>query len=255
MSNTQSGTAVGTLVLNNNGTYTYTLNNANTAVNALNDWSSLLTDVYTYTLTDGDGTTTTSTLTITINGFTDAAPTVSVTDANGVGAGNQTLPETAAATANSLTLTAEGGLSALTIGTTTLTAAQLATLGSTPVTITTADGTLVLNSFTPTTLNGQTTGGTVNYTYDPNVHAVNGNVTDTTPITVTALVGGSSASTPLNVVITDSAPIGGCGHKQHQRERGPDHGNGGTVADERHGRRRYECHAGDGGERCRTRRA
>jgi VCBS repeat-containing protein len=57
----------GNLVLNADGSYTYTLNNANPAVNALNNGQSL-TDSYTYTLTDGDGSSTTATLTITING-------------------------------------------------------------------------------------------------------------------------------------------------------------------------------------------
>ena len=51
----------GSLVLNSDGTYTYTLDNTNAAVNALNNGQTL-TDTYTYTLTDGDGTTTTATL-------------------------------------------------------------------------------------------------------------------------------------------------------------------------------------------------
>ncbi|MBC3883490.1 hypothetical protein H8K35_19060, partial [Undibacterium sp. LX40W] len=40
----------GTLVLNSNGTYTYTLNNSNAAVNGLGAGQSL-TDSFTYTLT------------------------------------------------------------------------------------------------------------------------------------------------------------------------------------------------------------
>ncbi|MBT0964313.1 VCBS domain-containing protein, partial [Denitromonas iodatirespirans] len=60
----------GSLILNADGSYTYTLDNTNAAVNALNDGETL-TDSYTYTLTDGDGTSTTATLTITINGHTD----------------------------------------------------------------------------------------------------------------------------------------------------------------------------------------
>ncbi|WP_036303730.1 VCBS domain-containing protein [Methylotenera sp. L2L1] len=60
----------GSLVLNSDGTYSYTLNNANPAVNALNNGQTLI-DSYTYTLTDGDGTTTTACST-SINGNTDA---------------------------------------------------------------------------------------------------------------------------------------------------------------------------------------
>ncbi|MCZ4305055.1 VCBS domain-containing protein, partial [Zoogloeaceae bacterium G21618-S1] len=62
--------AYGTLVLNADGSYTYTLDNTNPTVNALNTGDTL-TDSYTYTLTDGDGTSTTATLEITINGSND----------------------------------------------------------------------------------------------------------------------------------------------------------------------------------------
>jgi VCBS repeat-containing protein len=65
----------GSLVLNADGSYTYTLNNADPAVNALNNGQTL-TDSYTYTLTDGDGSSTTAVLTITINGHTDGVPTI-----------------------------------------------------------------------------------------------------------------------------------------------------------------------------------
>jgi VCBS repeat-containing protein len=71
----------GNLVLNADGSYTYTLNNANPAVNALNNGQSL-SDSYTYTLTDGDGSSTTATLTITINGHTDGVPTIDIPDSN-----------------------------------------------------------------------------------------------------------------------------------------------------------------------------
>ena len=60
----------GTLVLNANGSYTYTLNNANPAVNALNA-NQTLKDTFSYTIQDGDGTPASANLTITINGVTD----------------------------------------------------------------------------------------------------------------------------------------------------------------------------------------
>ena len=63
--------AHGSLTLGADGQYTYTLNNADPAVNGLNDGQTL-TDSYVYTLTDGDGSSTTATLTITINGHNDA---------------------------------------------------------------------------------------------------------------------------------------------------------------------------------------
>ncbi|MEI6830738.1 MAG: DUF5801 repeats-in-toxin domain-containing protein, partial [Synechococcaceae cyanobacterium ELA445] len=60
----------GSLVLNTNGSYSYTLNNSLDAVQTLNTGQSL-TDTFSYTLKDGDGDTSTTTLTITINGTTD----------------------------------------------------------------------------------------------------------------------------------------------------------------------------------------
>ncbi len=65
----------GTLTLQSNGSYVYTLNNSNATVNAL-QVSSSLTDVFTYTATDGT-TSKTANLSVTING-TDDAPTVAV---------------------------------------------------------------------------------------------------------------------------------------------------------------------------------
>lgn len=62
----------GTLVVNKEtGTYSYMLNNANGAVNALNEGATLA-DKFVYTVQDNNGAITTSTLTITINGTNDA---------------------------------------------------------------------------------------------------------------------------------------------------------------------------------------
>ena len=63
--------AHGDLALNADGSYAYTLNNADPAVNALNDGETLI-DSYAYTLTDGDGSSSTAVLTITIDGVNDA---------------------------------------------------------------------------------------------------------------------------------------------------------------------------------------
>ena len=60
----------GTLALGTNGAYTYTLDNGNSAVQALDDGETL-TDSYTYTVSDGT-VSRTATLTITIFGTNDA---------------------------------------------------------------------------------------------------------------------------------------------------------------------------------------
>ncbi len=74
--NTVGGDTIGlygTLVLNPDGSYSYTVDNTNAEVNALND-GDMLQDVFTYTITDADGDTSTATLTITIDGVTDSFP-------------------------------------------------------------------------------------------------------------------------------------------------------------------------------------
>ncbi|KZD09030.1 hypothetical protein AUP43_07990, partial [Oceanibaculum pacificum] len=61
----------GSVVIQANGSYTYTLNNAAANVQALAEGETV-TDVFEYTLTDEDGDTATATLTVTITGQNDA---------------------------------------------------------------------------------------------------------------------------------------------------------------------------------------
>ncbi|MDB9528038.1 Ig-like domain-containing protein, partial [Oscillatoria sp. CS-180] len=70
----------GTLDWNADGTYTYTVDGKNTAVQALDDGETL-TETFTYTLDDGEGGTDTATLTVTITGENDAPiATTPITD-------------------------------------------------------------------------------------------------------------------------------------------------------------------------------
>ena len=61
----------GDIVVNGDGTYTYTIDNTNADVDAL-DNGETLTESFTYTLTDNEGGTATATVTITIDGANDA---------------------------------------------------------------------------------------------------------------------------------------------------------------------------------------
>ena len=70
----------GTLTLNADGSYAYTLNNASPAVQGLGAGETA-TDVFTYTVTDGHGATASNTLTVTIHGTNDA-PTVAAAAAS-----------------------------------------------------------------------------------------------------------------------------------------------------------------------------
>ncbi len=67
----------GSLVLQNNGSYIYTVNNSNAAVQALRSASDTLTEVFTYSMEDTAGATSTAYVTITIQGRNDTPASVS----------------------------------------------------------------------------------------------------------------------------------------------------------------------------------
>ena len=75
----------GTLILNADGSYTYTLNNANPAVQALAR-NQAVSDTFTYTITDADGDPSTTTLTVTVTGTNDA-PDITVVGTDRAAAG------------------------------------------------------------------------------------------------------------------------------------------------------------------------
>ncbi|QWE03739.1 VCBS domain-containing protein [Polynucleobacter sp. JS-JIR-II-50] len=84
--------AYGSLLVAADGSYTYSVDNANSTVQALNAGSSPLTDAFTYEALGNTGHVSTATLTITINGANDAAvvsgaTTGSVTEKSGVSNG------------------------------------------------------------------------------------------------------------------------------------------------------------------------
>ena len=190
--------AHGSLTLNPDGSYSYTLNNADPAVQALNTGESL-TEVFTYVLRDADGDESTTTLTITINGATDGPPVIRVPDDNGAQAGDNTIVEGGAPVSGSFTVSAPDGLGSLTVGGTVLTPAQLASLATTPAVINTGEGTLTLTGFDPAT-------GTVTYTYSAPAQTSLIDVLDSIPVVVTDRAG-NSATDSLDILITDTAPV------------------------------------------------
>ena len=189
--------AHGALTLNADGSYSYALDNTDPAVQALNAGQTL-TEVFTYTLTDADGDASNTTLTITINGRSEGGPVIDVPDANGANAGDNSVVEAGAAASGSFSVSAPDGLASVTVGGTVLTPAQLAALGTTPITINTPKGTLTLTSFNPAT-------GAVGYAYAaPAQNAPDGS-TDTITVVVTDTAG-ASASDALDIFIADTAP-------------------------------------------------
>ena len=96
VSGTVGGTTTGSygsLVLNSDGSYTYTVNNNLTAVQSLRTASDTLVDTFNYTMRDSAGLTSTTTLKVTITGANDAP--VAVADAGSLNE-NATLTRTAA---------------------------------------------------------------------------------------------------------------------------------------------------------------
>ncbi len=187
----------GSVVINADGSYTYTLNNALPAVQALLDGQSL-TDSFTYTLSDADGTSSTATLTVTIDGRTDGPPEIRIPDKNGAEAGENTIVEAAPAVTGTIEIEAPDGVATVTVGGTTLTPAQLAALGTTPVTINTGEGTLVLNGYTA---------GAISYSYTaPAQNHVNGQpILDSIPVRLVDLAGAVDTDS-LDILITDTGP-------------------------------------------------
>ncbi|RKG29704.1 hypothetical protein D7V21_16980, partial [Acinetobacter guerrae] len=187
------------------GSYTYQLNNNNTDVNALKD-NQTLQDVFSYTITDGDGDKSTATITITIDGHTDGAPDVIVTDYNGTALGANSIAENATTPVQGeFTVSAADGLKSITIGGTTILTSELLSLSATaPKTIIGTEGTLTLTHYDPVT-------GKVSYSYQQSGSSKDHSggdtsVSDSFQIIVTDNANESSAATDLVILITDTAP-------------------------------------------------
>ncbi len=214
----------GQLTLNADGSYSYSLENDNPAVNALKDGEHL-TEVFTYTIQDADGDSSSTTLTITINGKTDGAPTVAPVDGNGTDSGQVTVYESgltgdgptgeSKSADGTINLTAPDGLQSITVGTTVVTVAQLNDLGAHPVVITsTGKGTLTLTGFTSGGGDADApTSGTLSYTYtltDAQTGASSDGPSETTDSFALAVTDGTSthaqATDTLTIRIVDDAP-------------------------------------------------
>ncbi|RXJ88608.1 adhesin, partial [Aliarcobacter trophiarum LMG 25534] len=122
----------GTVTLNADGTYSYTLDNTNPTVNALNDGDTL-TETFTYTVQDGDGTTSQTEVVITINGSTDSVPTVEVSDLTAEVGDNIIAEDATTAVSGTFTIAAEAGVESISVDGTTITEAQLKDLSANPV--------------------------------------------------------------------------------------------------------------------------
>src|SRR5205085_1230413 len=190
----------GTLTLNSDGSYSYVVNQDDSAVQGLRTASDTLTDTFTYTVTDTAGATSSTTLTVTIHGANDAPVAVvdvaSATEAGGIGngtagvdpTGNVLTNDTDVDTGDTKTVSAvKHGVASGTVGT--------GLAGD--------HGTLTLNS-----------DGSYSYVVNQDDSAVQGlrtasdTLTDTFTYTVTDTAGATS-STTLTVTIhgANDAPV------------------------------------------------
>ena len=206
----------GTLTQNADGTWSYALNNALAATQALTSASSLSYDLH-YTMQDADGDTSPATLTIIINGANDSASVVTAEttgpDATVLEHGLTSVPDTSETTTGSFTLSATDGIHDVVIGGMTFTLAQVQAFGTTNGVVNTGEGVLTLTGYT-----GDAHSGTVNYSYTLSAPIDNDSIIPTGNDAVTAAhfddsvvltvngVGGSSASDDLVIRAVDDVP-------------------------------------------------
>ncbi|MCU1759557.1 retention module-containing protein [Pseudomonas sp. 14P_8.1_Bac3] len=203
---TYTGT-YGTLVLNANGTYTYTLNINDADFKALHEGGDG-TEKFTYTLTDADGDTSTATLVLTIhnspvslNGLDVPGGELTVYEKNLT---YGTDPDSAALTqTGNFTVNAPDGLQTLTVGGIALVTNGVAA-GFPQSTVTDTGATFTITGYNPAT-------GVVTYSYTLNYSDTHPNADGANSIsehfTVVATdVDGSTASGQIDVNIIDDTP-------------------------------------------------
>ncbi|HKT75218.1 MAG TPA: VCBS domain-containing protein, partial [Sphingobium sp.] len=207
--------AYGSLLIQHDGSYVYTLDNENGVVQGL-DSTQHLTESFTYTITDGDNDTSQATLTITIDGSNDGV-TISGLDGEGPeltlresNLADGSAPDAAALTqSGSFSLSALDGVSTITVGGQSVFADGKFVAG---VTIANAYGTLSIDSFTPVVgADGDVIGGTIGYHYvlgDNTLLHTGANdlsLTDSFAVVVSD-TDGSQANASLDVTVVDDVP-------------------------------------------------
>ncbi len=197
----------GTLILNDDGSYSYTPDFVNPVVAALTPGASL-TDVFTYEISDSDGDTATTTLSISVFG---TPAILGLGDGMIAGTDGSVLESDLADGTNaagngealngSFTLAAPEGIDTISVGGTLITEAALINSATAPVSIVTPLGTLEINGFDLAT-------DTVSYTYTltDDVDHSGGAVSDSIALTLTDDLG-DSGSADLRIAIINDAPV------------------------------------------------
>ncbi|MFH7588136.1 beta strand repeat-containing protein, partial [Oceanimonas smirnovii] len=169
----------GTLILQPDGSYTYTPDLSNDTVWTLPEGSQL-TDSFTYTISDGEGGFATAELVINITGHSNTPPFLTPNDANGPSiAGEITVYEKGLQggteqgvghiASGTIDVVALDGLTSITIAGQEITLSQLQNLAESPITINVPGGSITLTGFDPMTAIRlgveKTLGGKLSYDY------------------------------------------------------------------------------------------
>ncbi|MDI6005294.1 VCBS domain-containing protein, partial [Cobetia pacifica] len=178
----------GTFSVNESGEWTYTLDNEAAAVQGL-DEGDTVSQSFVVELSDG----TTTTVDIVITGVDDSAPTITDISAT---SDNSVTEATGDTVTGSFTVAAQAGIDTVTIG-----GIDISDASTTPVEITTDEGTLTVTGYDAGT-------GEVSYSYvedgESEVHPDAG-ITDSFTVVVTDITG-QSTSDSLDIAILDTAP-------------------------------------------------
>ncbi|HJT39515.1 MAG TPA: VCBS domain-containing protein, partial [Sphingobium sp.] len=210
----------GELTLSGLGDYRYVLNNSNPAVQFLTPGQTL-TETFTYSITDADNSPSNATLTITINGADDGVRITGLTGEPGPAGAELTLFENDLTDGSSPDASAlvQGGTFSISAadGLTTVTVDGVAVLTDGvfmgPKVVTTALGTLTIDTFTPTAQQGAVpTAGTFTYhftlTDNSLAHSAAGADDIVQSFTVVATDrNGSDDTASLDVRIVDDQPV------------------------------------------------
>ena len=204
----------GSLVQGADGSWSYTLNNALAATQALTSEDSLSYDIW-YTMQDADGDESMAKLTITIAGADDEATVVTAAaqgpdntvDEAGLNPSGSEAALNTETDDGVFTVSATDGIENIEVGGQTFTLAQMQAFDGSQ-TVDTGEGILTLDSYT-----GDSFGGTVAYTYTlkatidnaTKAGATDAHFDDSVLLTVNG-IGGTSASDDLVVRILDDTP-------------------------------------------------
>ncbi len=196
---TPFSTSYGSLDLNSDGTYTYTIDNTNADVQGLKGGASFV-ETFNYTIIDTDGDTSTTTLSVTINGAEDAPPALTISNDDGATtpADNSVVEASGSTITGTMTATGDAGVADVTVD-----GNSILNATATPVTISASEGTLVITGYNAST-------GLINYSYTEDGNAeshnvANDNINDIFTVVVTDNEGDTDSDT-LDIRILDTAP-------------------------------------------------